>query len=152
MSNAIPAFYRFYFKWSDPIVCLWTVWANFAIPDTVIDAFVPASTAQRNPYFDFQLQQLAGAYLALAFTSIVLLRYTSDVNIWKIWVAAILLLDCLILYSIAYALSQQGRLGFSALRLEDWGSIIITVQAMIVRPVFLLGVGLSKDDKVTKKA
>ena len=124
---------------------------NFT-PDTVVNAFVPSTIAPRNPYFDFMLQQLGGALTMLALIDIVLLRYTADVNIWKILEAAVLVYDFSLLYSNYYALVQQGRLSFGALRWEDWGDIAITGQAVVVRIVFLLAVGLSKKDKVVKKS
>lgn len=88
----------------------------------------------------------------LAFIAVVLLRYTEDVKVWKTVEAAVLIWDFALLYSNYYALSRQGRLSIGALRLEDWGDIIITSQAMVVRTSFLLGVGLSKEGKVVKKA
>lgn len=150
--NAIPAFYRFYFRWSDPAVCIWAAWMDNFTPNVVVNAFVPASIAPRNPYFDFLLQQLGGALLMLAFIDIVLLRYTEDVNIWKILEAAVLIYDSSLLYSNYSSLSQQGRLSFGALRWEDWAGVAITAQAVVVRTAFLLGVGLSKKDKAIKKS
>ena len=88
----------------------------------------------------------------LAFIDVVLLRYTKDVKIWKILEAAVLIYDFALLFSNYYALSQQGRLSFGALRWEDWGGIAITGQAVIVRSAFLFGVGLSDEEKVIKKA
>ena len=125
---------------------------DFVTPNVVVNAFVPAAIAPRNPYFDFELQQLGGALLMLAFIDIFLLRYTNDVKIWKILEAAVLIYDFSLLYSNYYALSQQGRLSFGALRWEDWGAIAITGQAVIVRSAFLFGVGLSEKDKLIKKA
>ncbi|KAK3716706.1 hypothetical protein LTR37_006336 [Vermiconidia calcicola] len=140
----IPAFYRFYFRWSDPAVCLWATYMDFFTPDVVVNAFVPASISARNEYQDFLLQQLGGSTLMLAFLAIVLLRYTSDVKIWKILEAAVLVYDFSLLYSSWYALDYQGRLSVGALRWEDWGGIAITGQAVFVRTAFLLGAGLSK--------
>ena len=88
----------------------------------------------------------------LAFIDIVLLRYTNDIQIWKILEAAVLIYDFSLLYSNYYALAQQGRLSFGALRLEDWGAIAITAQAVIVRTAFLLGVGLKSRAKGGKRA
>ena len=132
-------------------MCIWAAYMDFFTPNVVVNAFVPASIAPRNPYFDFQLEQLGGALLMLAFIDIVLLRYTNDVKIWKILEAAVLIYDFSLLYSNYSSLSQQGRLSFGALRLKDWGAIAITAQAVMVRIVFLLGMDFSKEVKVIKK-
>ena len=151
-STYIPAFYRYYFRWSDPIICLWATYMDFFTPAFAVAAFVPESVAPWNPYFDFCIQQLGGSLIMLAFIDAVLLRYTLDVNIWKIIQAAVLIYDCVMLYSNYYALDQQGRLSIDKMRWEHWGCFVITVQAALVRTAFLLGVGLSEDRKVTKKA
>ncbi len=148
----IPVFYRFYFRWSDPAICLWGAYMDFVTPAFVLNAFVPALIAPRNPYFDFTLQQLGGALLMLSFIDVVLLRYTNDIKIWKILQVAVLIYDLSLLYSNYSSLSQQGRLNFGALRWEDWGGIIITAQAAVVRTAFLLGVGLSQGKKRTKRS
>src|ERR1700761_3399586 len=152
MSDTIPGFYRFYFSWSDPAICLWGAYIDFFTPAFVSNAFLPSTIAKWDPLFDFTLQQLGGALLMLAFIDIVLLRYTKDVKIWKIIQAAVLIYDLSLLYSNYYSLKQQGRLSVSALRWEDWGGIFISFQAAVVRSAFLLGVGLSKDEKVVKKS
>jgi hypothetical protein len=138
----IPAFYRFYFRWSDPAICLWGAYMDFFTPAFDFHAFVPESISPYNPYFDTILQQLGGSLLMLAVIDIVLLRYTNDINIWKILQLAVLVYDSTLLVSIYYSLGQQGRLSLSALRWEDWGGIVITAQAAVVRSLFLLGVGL----------
>lgn len=147
----IPALYRFYFRWSDPAICLWGAWMDFITPAFVLNAFIPTAIAVRNPYFDFTLQQLGGALLMLIFFDVVLLRYTNDIKIWKILQMAVLIYDLSLLYSMYDSLGQQGRLSFGALRWEDWGSIVITAQAAVVRTAFLLGVGLSEGSKRTKR-
>ncbi len=87
----------------------------------------------------------------LAIIDIVLLRYTQDVGVWKIIQVAVLVYDLTLLYSTYYSLGQQGRLSFDALRWEDWGGIIITAQAVVVRTAFLLDVGLRKTRRTSKR-
>ena len=117
---------------------------DFFTPKTVVNAFVPESIAPLNPYHDFLLQQLGGALLLMAIVDAVLLRYTMDVNIWKILEAATLTYDLVLLYSIHHGLGRQGRLSSGALRWEDWGDIAITGQAAVVRTAFLFGFGLNR--------
>ncbi|KAF2092996.1 hypothetical protein NA57DRAFT_61855 [Rhizodiscina lignyota] len=139
----IPIFYKFYFLWSDPLICLWAVYMDFFTPSVVVNAFIPSSIAPRNPQFDFLLQQLGGALLMLAILDVVLLRYSKDVMIWKILQAATLTYDLAMLYSTYDALKSQGRLSFASMRpAEDWGNVGITGLAVVVRSAFLLDVGM----------
>jgi hypothetical protein len=144
-TTAVPAFYRLYFLWCDPIICVWAIYMNFFTPGFVINAFVPSSIAPHNPQFDFLLQQLAGSLLLIGFLATSLLRYTQDIAIWKIFETGILLYDLVMLYSVYDALSRQGRLGLGAMRAtEDWGGLAITGLAVIVRSAFLLNVGIAR--------
>ncbi|KAK5171947.1 uncharacterized protein LTR77_003584 [Saxophila tyrrhenica] len=148
----IPSFYRFYFRWSDPAICLWGAYMDFITPAFVLNAFVPSTIAPHNPLFDFTLQQLGGALLMLAFIDVVLLRYTNDIKVWKILQAAVLIYDLSLLYSNLDALGQQVRLSWGKLRWEDVGGIAITAQAVVVRTAFLLGVGLAEGGKKGKRS
>ena len=148
---AIPAFYRLYFHWSDPAICLWGAYMDFFTPAFVSNAFLPKEQQPWNPMFNFTLQQLGGALLMLAVIDILLLRYTEDVGVWKILQAAVLVYDLSLLYSNYDALGMQGRLSLEGLRWEDWGGIFISAQAAVVRTAFLLGVGLGKEEKGGKK-
>jgi len=120
---------------------------DFVTPAFVSNAFLPEKMTPWNPMFNFTLQQLGGALLMLALIDIVLLRYTEDVGVWKIIQAAVLVYDLSLLYSNYNSLGMQGRLSLQALRWEDWGGIIISAQAAVVRAAFILGVGLGKGDK-----
>ena len=148
----IPAFYRIYFSTIDPLVLASAVFMDFVTPSFTVGAFIPTSVAPYNPYYDVLLQQLGGALLFMAILDVVLLRYTKDINIWKIVQVGVLSYDLILLGSIYYGLKQQHRLSLHALRFEDWGDIIITGQAAIVRSLFLLGVGLHQDTQGKKRA
>ncbi|KAJ9662037.1 hypothetical protein H2198_001579 [Neophaeococcomyces mojaviensis] len=148
----IPSFYRFYFRWLDPAVCLWAVYMDFFTPDVVYNAFVPTTLAPRNPQHDFLLEQIGGALLMLAVLDIFMLRLTNDIKVWKTLQAAVFLYDWVCLYSIYSALRRQDRLRWDAFRLlEDGGSIGITVQAALVRAAFLLDVGLGRAKSAGEK-
>jgi len=146
-TDSIPLFYRFYFLWSDPLVCLWAVYMNFFTPAFVVNAFVPPSIPSHDPLNDFLLQQFGGSLLMLAFLDIVLLRYSKDVTVWKILEGATLLYDLVMLWSVYDALGKQGRLGLDGIRGEDWGGIGITGLAVVVRSAFLLNVGMRGNGK-----
>lgn len=98
MPSHIPAFYRFYFRWSDPLICLWGAYIDFFNPAFLSNAFLPSSQQPWNPAFNFTLQQLGGALLMLAIIDVVMLRYTEDVGVWKILQGAVLVYDLSLLY------------------------------------------------------
>ncbi len=136
---AIPAFYRIFFTYIDPLVASWGAYMDFFTPDTVLNSFVPNSA--RNPAHDMLFQQLGGGLLNIAFLSAVLLRYTNDVKIWKIVQLGILIVDVVGLYSLWDGLGRQGRLDPRGWRGEDWGCVGITGFVTVLRMMFMAEVG-----------
>lgn len=151
-SPIIPTFYRFFFTWLDPSICIWAIYMDFFTPDVVYNAFIPLSLAPPNRQHDFLLQQLGGAFVVFAILDIVLLRYTSDIGIWRILQAAVLSYDLILLWSIYDGLQKQGRLNVEGFRpVEDGGSIAITATAALVRTLFLMDVGIKRKKSVSNK-
>ncbi|ETS84820.1 hypothetical protein PFICI_02845 [Pestalotiopsis fici W106-1] len=140
-SQPIPPFYRLWFTIVDPIVCLGTSFMCFWDPDLGLTSVVPVDIATRNPYQDFLFHQTGGLYLMLAIHLAVLLRYTSDLGVWKINQAAVLVVDFILLWSQYYSQRQQGRLALDAWRQEDYAAAAITIFVAVLRTCFLLNVG-----------
>jgi len=97
------------------------------------------------------LQQLGGFFIATIVLQVVLLRYTQDVNIWKIVQFSILINDYALFHSLWVALSAQKRLDFGKIRAEEWGTIGITAFVTVARVLFLAGVGLGRKAGGSKK-
>lgn len=96
----------------------------------------------RNPDHDMLFFHLAGSFMTIAVMSAVLLRYTSDLGVWKIVQFGIILYDFEICYSTWYFLGKQSRLDPVLWRSEDWGNLTFMAVIIAVRLAFLLGVGL----------
>ena len=112
---------------------------DFASPQTVVDSFIP--NTPRNADLDMFFQQTAGYTLSLCFLQAVLLRSTNDVKTWKMVQYAILIVDLVMLYSLHWGLSRQGRLAPSRWRGEDWGCILVTIIPTFYRLAFVSEVG-----------
>jgi hypothetical protein len=142
----IPAFYRHFFTTIDPLVALSGVYGNFFTPQTVSEAYIPASIAAYNPA-NFILYRINGGdLLCVAFLMVVLLRYTKDVVIWKILEGAVLIIDLVILQGLWEMHGQQGRrfVGKGGMRWEDWACVGITLTVAVIRSAFLAGVGFER--------
>ncbi len=86
----------------------------------------------------------------ISFITAVLLRYTSDLNVWRAVQASILLVDCSMLYGTWAAFRQQGRLDPAGWRPEDWACLGITGFVTVARILFLAGAGLGARRKGAK--
>ena len=152
MSNIqIPYFYSLWFTTIDPLVAVHGAYMNIFTPATTLDAYIPAEVAPYNPnhYILFQIE--AAHFLCLAFLSTILLRYTQDIQVWKIMQAAILIVDLGMLYSLGNSLDQQGRLAVAKWRAEDWGCLLIVGFVTLLRSAFLLEVRFRAIGGTTKR-
>ena len=84
--------------------------------------------------------RIPGLFAAI-FLDVFLLRNTAEVWIWKTQQAGQLIWDVVMIGGMFVALEQQGRLAFSALRVEDLGTLGITAGCGLVRALFLLDIG-----------
>lgn len=146
----IPLFYRIFFTWVDPAITIPSIWAHFAAPDLILDTYIPRSLSVRDPDHDMLFFHLAGSFMTIAVVSAVLLRYTSDLGVWRIVQAGIVLYDFEIFGSAWYFLGRQGRLDPAVWRPEDWGNLAFMVVIIAVRLAFLSGVGMRSTVSGTK--
>jgi hypothetical protein len=147
---AIPLFYRLFFTYLDPAICVWGASMDFFLPSLVLSSHIP------HPVLDIGhamiLKQRGGGMLNFGFISAVLLRYTSDINIWNIVQIACFIVDLAYFWSVWEVLNIQNRLDVRTWRKEDWGSVGITGLATLVRAAWLMGVGMGKGKKGAKSA
>ncbi|KAF2832210.1 hypothetical protein CC86DRAFT_451805 [Ophiobolus disseminans] len=148
-ASAIPLFFRLFFTYVDPLICLWGAYMDFFLPRLVLSSHIPLPTPDIG--HSMILKQRGGGMLNFGIISAVLLRYTYDVKIWNIVQVANLIVDLAYFWAVYEALSVQGRLDVGTWRKEDWGSVVITGTAGIVRMVFLAGVGFGKVRSGTRK-
>lgn len=88
----------------------------------------------------------------MAFLMVFMLRYTTDVKIWKIFEFGILMTDFTLFLSLYGALEEQGRLDVAKVRWEEWGTIAITGLVTVIRVAFLMGLGFERNTGLVKKA
>jgi hypothetical protein len=140
MATAIPGIYRFLFTWYDPLVVGLGVYLALFNRDAFINSFIP--NTQRNPAHDYLFYQLTGYMLYLAIIGVVLLRYTSDIGVWKITMGAVMVIDATLFIGVYPSLQAQGRLSPSTWRFEEWASFGFTAFSFCNKLLFVAGVGL----------
>lgn len=145
-SHPIPPFYRIFFTSIDPLIALSGAYLSFFDPETILASSFPRSSiyAKPTPPITVLLTQASGAFIMMAYFMIFMLRYTSDVKIWKVFEFGILITDFTLFLSLRGALETQGRLDVGAIRREEWGTIVITGFVTLVRMAFLVGVGFKE--------
>ncbi|KAH7135329.1 hypothetical protein B0J11DRAFT_518141 [Dendryphion nanum] len=152
-SPPIPSFYHIFFSSIDPLIALSAIYFNFFDPETSLGSMFPPSDPSFviTPLHTLILHQLGGAFFTIIFLQVVLLRYTKDVQIWKIFQTSILLMDFAMFFSIWMALKSQNRCQVGRIRWEEWGNIGITGFVTITRIAFLAEVGFKKSRNQAKK-
>ena len=145
----IPLLYRVFFTWVDPIICVWGAYMDFFDPTLVLSSHIP------NPTPDIGhamiLKQRGGGMLNFGFISAVLLRYTYDLKVWSIVQISDFIVDLAYFWAVYGVLREQERLDVGKWRAEDWGSVVITVTAGLVRLAFLAGVGFKTTTKTVRQ-
>ncbi|KAL5344076.1 hypothetical protein BJX70DRAFT_393499 [Aspergillus crustosus] len=144
----IPVFYRAVLLWYDPIGALFGCYMNLFAKDTYLNSYIPPSLATRDPSHNMIFNQLAAGFFVVATSQAILLRYTSDVNVWKILNGCLLGWDFILLWSLWNGLGVQGRLGPGSWRGEDLMAIMPTVFMTLVRGAIVAGIGLNEEKKL----
>lgn len=134
--------YRTFFLFIDPIICIWGAAMDFFYPALVLSSHIPNATLDMGHIMI--LKQRGGGMLNFGMISAVLLRYSQDLNIWKIVQVGIFIVDVTYCWAVYEALTTQGRLAVGTWRKEDFGSLAITGIAGLVRLAFLADIGLKK--------
>ncbi|KAF2034655.1 hypothetical protein EK21DRAFT_55986 [Setomelanomma holmii] len=148
-TSQIPLFYRLFFTYLDPLICIWGAYMDFFDPRLVLSSHIPSPTPDIG--HAMILKQRGGGMLNFGFISAVLLRYTTDLQVWRIVQISDLIVDVAYFWAVYEVLSVQGRLGVEKWKAEDWGAVGITGTAGVVRLAFLAGVGFGKGTKSTLK-
>ncbi|RDW59951.1 hypothetical protein BP6252_13038 [Coleophoma cylindrospora] len=141
----IHPFYRIVFTWVDPIVSALTTYTAYTSPAKILASGIPETMSTYVPQQFMVFWHLGGLYSMIAFLSAVLLRYTTDVGVWKIQQAGILLVDLQLILGFYVAQEAQGRLSLAAWRNEDWFSWVLTSFVVVVRVAFLASRGSAVD-------
>ncbi|KAH7241525.1 hypothetical protein BKA59DRAFT_478753 [Fusarium tricinctum] len=138
----VHSFYRIWFTWVDPLVLIPTVYSLMFTPEFMLDGLIPSSMSPYNPDQAFLFHQLAASYLLIGIMLGVVLRMSSDIQVWRVIIGAVLLVDITILVSVTVSMKQQGRFELSQFRWQDWGNYLFTGWVALLRGLFLAGVGV----------
>ncbi|KAF2474858.1 uncharacterized protein BDR25DRAFT_301467 [Lindgomyces ingoldianus] len=138
----IHIFYRLFFTYLDPLICIWGAYMDFFDPALVLSSHVPNVSPDIG--HAMILKQRGGGMLNFGFISAVLLRYSTDLQVWRIVQFADLIVDVAYFWAVWEGLGAQGRLDLGTWRAEDWGSLGITGCATAVRMAFLMEVGFGR--------
>lgn len=147
----IHSFYHFWFKWLDPLILVPTIYALVFTPQVMLDAFIPPPLSTYNPDHTFVLHQLAAMFAFVAVALGGVLRVSDQIQVWRVIIAGVLLVDIAMLGSIYVSLEQQDRLSLGAMRPADWGNVLFTGLVTVIRIFFLAGVGVQARDTSRSK-
>lgn len=145
IAMAIPALYRLFFLYVEPLSTLvGAIYAHF-YPATYLDlthlpsappaGLVPVGTR-------IVLSQLANMYLAFALSEALVLRSTTDLGVWKPFLLVLLVADLGHLYSVK-ALGPTVYWSPHLWNAIDWGNLGFVYLGATTRIAFLSGLGLS---------
>lgn len=128
------------------------LWGCVADPAMFLNSFVPSSMAPYNPLHSAVFSSMGAAFFLAGSSQAILLRYTSDIGVWKILNGCFLGWDFIFAHGIYSSLVAQGRLDPAGWRGEDWWGVVSVGFMTVVRAAIVLGVGLKPKDSKSVKA
>jgi DMSO reductase anchor subunit len=143
MAARIPTFYRLVFTYFDVLNCILAAYFYFFQRDFSQRYIHP--TSPRNRDHDLVYFNMGGTMLLIGVLHGGLLRYTSDVNVWKIVNFAVLLLDLSLLVGVGDGLAKRGVTSLEGVTSEDWANITVTSCVTVVRMAFIAGLGMRRE-------
>ncbi|KAK0124187.1 hypothetical protein ONS95_009169 [Cadophora gregata] len=137
----IPAFYRIFFLYIDPLVCLSGIYVLFFDHATYLTSSVPHAIPVKtiDPLTRYLLTALGSYCLCIFGIQIFLLRQFLDIKIWRIVMFSILLTDLSLLYGV-YATDPKGFCDVGGWTSGDWTNNGILLTVIGIRSSFLLGI------------
>ena len=149
----IPLFYRIFFLYIDPLLCLAGIYIAFFDPHSYIQNGTPhaissliAATEELHPLTSNLIMALGSYSLFVFAMQILLLQQFKDapnginVQIWRIVMFGILLTDLGLLYGV-YVADPEGFVNVAGWESGDWTNIGILGTVIAIRSAFLLGIG-----------
>jgi hypothetical protein len=149
----IPLFYRIFFLYVDPLICLSGIYLSFFSPLTFISSGVPSILSSQTPAdspptpLTAYLLRSLGSHSLFVFTMQILLLHqfkdapgNLNLKIWRIVQFGILLIDLSLFYGI-YVADPRAALDVGAWEAGDWTNNGILGFVILVRTAFLAGVG-----------
>ncbi|KAK7222487.1 hypothetical protein V2G26_010490 [Clonostachys chloroleuca] len=152
--SAIPRLYRVLFTWIDGALSLLVAYIHFFdVQGATREHFpqlqdLPISTF--NPFFF----PIGGSMLFASTVQLSLLRYTSDMKVWKIVQFGLILQDISMLLSIVEILRSRDQLTSFAdvSKTGAFSGLVMVGGRTLVRVAFLNGLGLERPGKAIKES
>lgn len=134
-SIALP--YRLYFLYLDPIMALGGVYLIFTDPNKFMKSTVPNTLSLDHtpitPLLTLLLTNIAALYAYLAINEALILRVTTQLAVWKVVIAALVVTDVGHVYGVWAASPER-------MRFAELGSY--TMEEMVNLGILLFGLGL----------
>ncbi|KAL7787141.1 hypothetical protein V8C37DRAFT_390763 [Trichoderma ceciliae] len=138
----VPFPYRALFLYVEPVEALFGAWLLHFRPVTFLKTMSPVAkyTTDNQIIYD----QLAAAYVLIAFVGAIILRNTNDLRVWKWMLIGNLVCDTLHLYGSWATLGGAVFWDPRIWRPEDWANLVTLWGQAAVRLAFVAGVGLEQ--------
>lgn len=152
-SPTIPFLYTLFFLWIEPVsTAVGAYYAHFDPTEYMrltqsLPLAVPPLVSTRETIV---LSQLANLYFVFALNEALVLRATSDVRVWKIFLLGLLIADFGHLYS-CLPMGVEIYWRFWEWNEIYWGNLGFVYVGATMRTLFLLGVGLDSSSSKLKQ-
>lgn len=144
-THVVPLIYRIFFLYIEPFASLVGAYYAFFEPHEYLHlthaASAPATSIPLST--TVALNQLSNLYLLFAINEALVLRATSDINVWRVLLLGLFVADLGHLYSI-HPLGLDVYWKVSQWNAIDLGNIAFVYVGATVRSCFLAGLGISK--------
>lgn len=151
-AHGIPPTYRFFFMYLEPLASL--VGAYYALykpHDYLHWTHAPSASIGSIPLSTtIVLNQLSNLYLLFAINEAVILRATSDINVWRALLFSLLLADLGHLYSV-HPLGLEIYWNVIRWNPIDWGNVAFVYAGATLRMCFLAGLGMKRSMQRQRK-
>jgi len=148
-THPIPSIYRFFFTTFEPLLLIFAIYNMLLHPFKFLDPQLP-STPTITPELNLILIQMASLYAFFAITQGILLRCTTEIELWNVAVAAMMVAD----FGHCYSMLRERPEGVQWLwRVDlwkgtDWPLWGITEAFPVLRMAYFLGLGFTKKERV----
>lgn len=149
--TTIPQLYRLFFLWIEPVAT--AVGAYYAALDqqSYMHLTLPSVTTAISARESTVLYQLANLYFVFALNEALVLRATSDVRVWKVFLFGLLLADFGHLASVKGVMGWEVYYRFWEWNSMYWGNLGFVYVGAAMRSSFLMGVGFGGQGAAGKK-
>ncbi|GAB7353110.1 hypothetical protein MBLNU459_g3651t1 [Dothideomycetes sp. NU459] len=151
--TALPLIYRLFFLYIEPVAtAVGAYYAHFLQHDYLQMTYSSASAALLGPSVreSIVLSQLANMYFVFALNEALVLRSTSDLRVWRLFLLGLLIADFGHLYSVN-SVGLDVYWQFWKWNSMYWGNLGFVYVGATLRIAFLSGVGIDSKAAARRK-